>query len=348
MSSATILPDRLSQHVFQLRVTRRLYPGRHVIPGIGAQFGGQALDATRTSGATVALIPKRWLDRFNLAMRPVMSVLDRNTIPMQMREFEDEEDESGAVGQSLLSLRLMPVSARATIFRELTEIQRAVQAVVYELQQAWDSEIINYNREYWEPLLGVHECKRLVLDKLPKVQHLPRRYNVVWGIFSVTSANIEQLRNDEFYGLLEEAQRNARMQIDAAMEAVLTEPRRRVVEALSTLQARLGAEGSRLTDKSFNDTLAAMDLLRSFGDMTEDQLGQQLAIARSAVEEMIRAGENRATGESWAQAIAGHHSTFNAAADALIAQCNDAVAIDRVYQEFGHRGRVLRFQPPTT
>lgn len=334
--------DLFARNFFQLRVAQHLYAGQHVLPNVETMVQGQLVEAGKVTKPRTQLIPAGWLARFREAFRPVGPLLDRTTIPMRIREdVTDAEDASSGTGRtSLLALRILPMRAQQEVFTELVAVRERVRAVVRELQDAWETEVVAVARADWTPKLGVEGCQRWVLSRLPKRSDLPYRYRLSWQIFQVSPADISHVSDLEMRAQLAEARDAAQEQLTAAMDAILTEPRQRLVEAMDQLRRQL-AEGTRVSSQTFTDINAAIRLVQSFGDASEQELLRQLNTLQRTVNDMVEAGEGRANGESYLNAIAGHRSTFNQLAERVATQCSNSAAIDAARNRYGVRARPL-------
>jgi len=331
----------LDKKFYMLSVRRSQYRGIHTLPNLQITVDGQNVPKQAVSKGRVNLIPDKWHDKFQAEFGKVAKILDVYTAALRMTEQTEDEADPLQAGPSILNMRVLPVRASTDVFKELRQIQGAVNRLAAELYAAWEYDVVQYNKDIWEPLLGEQDCKIKILGRLPEKKNITNRFRVSWGIFKIGEASIGSVTDSTMRAEIEAARASARTEINTAMASMLEEPRRLLAASLDNMVKKL-TDAKFVKDATFNEVRDAIRRVEAFADIGDKELLQKAAKLRTEVEHVVetgRAGQDRGVGFS--ASIAPYAKQLATVANALKDHCLDTAAMQVVRDSMGLEARSL-------
>lgn len=352
--------DYAQTRVVQLNVSVRCYEGRHKLPAEIASVAvrGEVVDddkvkkverAKHLDRATAHLLPESVLDEFNALVSRKTALLSRMTQPLRFSAIDDAEDATNddelvrkRKGHKTLNLRLMPLAAADDVFKELLAIRAAMATFAERLRDRWDTDVLDYNRNFWVNGEGVSESayRAHILSKLPTKADVVNRYGLIWGVFRITAGDVTETGSAEIRAVAKQAKEASERMLRDGMRAMIAEPQQALADALVKLQKQL-LEGQVIKPGTFTNVSNAVALMRSFGEFAEPRTMAEVDQLAAQIDRVIKAGAERPGFIPFRDAIAPMTASLNAIVSSAITACK---TIDPVAGFAGrrlpvHRGR---------
>lgn len=259
--------------------------------------------------------------------------VDRNGQPWQGRiarlaSRHKRIIETYSISFPIHGVRIIPTSSGASFFRELDDVKRDMQAAADEFVADYDGIMRQIKRNTPENVF------RAVEHKIPRdraemrakfyIDVVPVEIAASGSPRIATRAALEQHQD-----LVRES---AQRKIDEALDAMFSEPRQQLAEALTNLKDVI-RRSNRVSSKSFKPVYDAIAKMRAFRFVANQELLDEM----DRLEQEMGVTPARTLGAD-SDATAG----FSAALDALMDEVENAERESEVLEQFGRQHRSIQ------
>lgn len=224
-------------------------------------------------------------------------------------------------------VRIVPKAAARDFFRDLDDVKRDLQEAADEFVADLDDIVRQMKNNTDEDVF------KAVEHKIPKHRHLMRAkfyIDVVPVEIAGSDSNVLTEGDlQQHYDLVRDA---CQRKVEEAVEAMIEQPRQQLSDALAGLKDVINRSG-RVSTKSFRPVYEAMQKLRSFSFVANDDLLQE-------INNLERRMNN--TVPSTLDEVTAANSGFTAALDALMDEVEDAERQAADMEEFGREYRGIQ------
>lgn len=335
-SQSTNPLNKFKQGFLFLTIHQSRWQGHRQLPDhlTKTEIRGTEGVAGRITATRSVLMPPQWQSQFNKVYSAASRVIERYTQPFLSgisRVLPLKEIQTGGDSMSVAEL----------FFGGINGVKAELHNVVSDFQDHYDEDVIEWNRAYWEPLLQA-DYKQEIYDRLPTKAELPNRFKISVSAWEMQAADFKHVPRGDIKSMLNECRKNAMADIQTGLADLIAGPREQLVVALQSLDKQL-TKGQRLTPASFNEVRSAINMMRAFGEMADDDLLAQIDKLDDQVISTVQQGENRFKGQSFTDAMTPMKGALQKVMDATLEVATDAAKMAAIAEKFGVPPRALTF-----
>lgn len=320
---------RFEDYFCQLCVRQSRWHGEHVLKGAVTVIDGNSVDKNLTK-VTIKLIPDDWMKKFNSVYGAIDSIIVCYSIPF------------GSLGR-----RILPVHSYSKFMQDFSAARARLLDTVAEFAEAYETDVVDAARETWLPKFSNDRDKyyRSIGHLLPRVADLPLKFSVDVELYeAMAAANTDRynVTTAELKQFLETSRNNAASAIEDAIRDAFDSPIRKLTEALSELGQSIRTPGFKIRPGSFNATLDAIRMCRTFSDVTAKHVLDKLNVFEATINRTVADGTAAMNaGGRFADIIHANQQVISDAINSVISVVTDEKVQDEIYNKFGMHPRYI-------
>lgn len=244
-------------HVRCVDVTLSCWSGRRQLAGATVKLGAEVVDTQNVTAPQAKLLAPAWAKRFSEIAGKKQRLLNQHAMPHMARGM-------AAVRATRLDTFLSDLNA---IREELLTVKRL-------LIDAYDEQIVEWNRDQWKDLFEDHydasegRYVKGVRRLLPTPYELEKGIDLTWIILDIIPEAVEltSLHGSQLDALQATTKQMMEKHVNEFVDSLLVGPREQLRDAIQALGQQL-ADGTKITPATFNDLRISIGLLREFHDL---------------------------------------------------------------------------------
>lgn len=327
MASATAKPKArdlvLGRDVLLARFERHYCDGRYLIKAKSeVTVKGQAIDKKRASAPRNILIPPDVHEVLRAGFRPLDDLVE------------------GLERYPISGLRGMTESTLEGFVPRWLEAQQKLSDARDEVRDLWGEKVEDWNREYWEPILGA-DYEDSVGRRLRRIRvDLDLLYSVDYDLWKPPEPVDVAIGSPVVQKWLQEGRDNAERAVEEALLAFVTGPRDALVEAAGSLIDTLQDPDTKvLKVGTFNAMRDAMRKLRSLKEISDVELIEQINKMDDKLDKII--GDAEASGVGFTSTIKAKAAELVEGITEVVELAKDKGATEDILASFGKGGRAV-------
>jgi hypothetical protein len=315
----------LGRDVLLARFERHYSDGRYLINSVSeVKVKGTTISKNRASLPRSVVLPDEVHDELRRGFRPLDSLVDsltpypianlRGMTEAQLEDFVPRWNE--AYGRLIL--------ARAAV------------------RDMWADAVDDWNRRYWEPILGA-DYEKSIGSKLVRIREdLDRLYSMDYDLWQPPQPVDVAMGSPVVRKWLEDGRVNAEKAVEEALLAFVAGPRDALIAAAQKMAETIRDKDTKLIKPgTFNAMRNAMQKLRALRDISDVALIDQINKMENTLDEVI--GTAEASGLGFTATVKAQASELVAGIGEVIEAARDRGARDDILTAFGRSGRAIEF-----
>lgn len=312
----------LGKDILLVRFARHFCDGRYLISAKAeVTVKGTAVDKKRASAPRNILIPDAIRDTLTAGIRPLDQLID------SLERFP------------LAGLRGLPESHLESFVPRWDTGQATLSAARDAVRDRWAAEVEDWNRDYWEPILGP-DYDSSVGRRLKRIRvDLDFLYAVEYDLWKPPAPVDVAEGSPVVRKWLQDGRENAEKAVEEALYAFVTGPRDALVEASQEIIDRLYDPKKPLKVGTFTAMRDAMAKLRALRDISDVELINRINGMEDKLEKVL--GEAEASGVGFTTIIKSQAAELVAGINGVIEAAKDQEATAEILASFGKGGRAI-------
>lgn len=318
----------IDEECYLLQVVKHGWGGEYQLPIGQVVVDGRAVDIKRISKNRTNLIPNELKAVIGAAWAQIDNVLNRRTRAV------------GAIG----SFRALPVATLAGWRDDWDEAISEWNKHIQVFCSRYPKEVLEWNREFWEPFLGDHYG--MIARHMPTPDAIRNKFSVAHQLYDFPKpAKARSGLSQRDKAWVEAAAYNAQEQLDQDALKLYSNPPQQLIEQLDAVEQQL-REGKRVGAKTFTKLRNIITLIQAFKSIADESVLDEIAKLDRAILDILYAVAERPASVTDTAVIKECSGPLITVIGHVRRVAEAAISAESIKAKFGTAGRGILLRRP--